>query len=142
MEVTFFPSSAPMRHIVSKWYISLNEYPYHKFPPFIAAGCYILSQHSARLFYLGSKLIKLFRFDDIYMAILAHNIGINPMHIERINYYAPTYEPSLYASSVLAAHGFQGEQLLDIWQKLKELIKFNSGGSNYKNYLHEVIHKN
>ncbi len=31
-----FPSSRPMRHINSKWYITLQEYPYHKFPPFVA----------------------------------------------------------------------------------------------------------
>jgi len=75
------------------------------------------------------------------MAILALNIGIKPMHIEQINYYAPTYEPSLYASKVIAAHDFKGKQLLNIWEELKALIKFNSGGSVYKKYLHDVITK-
>jgi len=137
-----FPSSRPMRHINSKWYITLQEYPYHKFPPFVAAGCYIISQKSAQLFYTASRLIKIFRFDDIYMAILALNTGIKPMHIEQINYYAPKYEPSLYASDVIAAHDFKGDQLIKIWEELKELIKFNSENLNvYRNYLHDVITK-
>lgn len=121
-----FPNSSPMRHMISKWYITLDEYPYHKFPPFIAAGCYILSIESARLFYMASKLIKLFRFDDIYMAILAHNLGIEPMHIESVNYYPPTYEPDLYANDVIAAHGFKRKELSDIWDQLKTQIQFDS----------------
>jgi len=130
-----FPNSSPMRHMISKWYITLDEYPYRKFPPFIAAGCYVLSIKSARLFYMASKLIKLFRFDDIYMAILAHNIGIEPMNIENVKYYSPTYEPNLYASNVIAAHGFKGKELSDIWNELKSLIYFDSFKS-YKEYIY------
>lgn len=136
-----FPSSNPMRHMVSKWYTTLEEYPYSKFPPFIAAGCYILSRPSARLFYMASKLIKLFRFDDIYMAILAHNIGIRPMSIEGIKYYAPTYEPGLYGFDLIAAHDFGCDELMSIWNELRTVIEFKSSGRVYKNYLHEVISK-
>ncbi len=131
-----FPDSSPMRHYISKWYISLDEYPYHKFPPFVAAGCCILSRSSARLFYLGSRMIKKFRFDDVYMAILAKTIGIKARHYERINYYAPTYDPTLYATEVIAAHDFNVQQLNEIWKELQSLIEFNSL-ANYKSYLDE-----
>jgi beta-1,3-galactosyltransferase / beta-1,3-N-acetylglucosaminyltransferase len=53
-----FPYSSPMRHLISKWYISLNDYPYHKFPAYVSAGCYILSKRSAQKLYLASKLTK------------------------------------------------------------------------------------
>jgi beta-1,3-galactosyltransferase / beta-1,3-N-acetylglucosaminyltransferase len=33
-----FANSAPMRHLLSKWYISLEDFPYSKWPPYAAAG--------------------------------------------------------------------------------------------------------
>ena len=39
-------------------YISLKDYPYHKFPAYVSAGCFILSQKSAQKFYLATKFNK------------------------------------------------------------------------------------
>lgn len=133
-----FPNSSPMRHYISKWYISIDEYPYHKFPPFVAAGCYILSRPSAQLFYLGSRLIKKFRFDDVYMGILAQNIDIKARHIERINYYAPSYDPAMYAMEVIAAHDFSAKQLDEMWKELQPLVEFDSM-ANYKIYIWLIL---
>lgn len=121
-----FANSSPMRHLLSKWYISLKEYPYHKFPPYVAAGCYILSRQSAHLFLMASKLIQVFRFDDIYMGILAHKLDIKPLHIEEVKFYAPPYLPSVYSTSIIAAHGFTPDELNTIWIQLENFIKFKS----------------
>jgi hypothetical protein len=121
-----FENSSPMRHLLSKWYISLKDYPYHKFPPYVAAGCYILSRQSAHLFLMASKLIELFKFDDIYMGILAHKLDIRPLHIDAVKFYAPTYFPSVYANQVMAAHGFTAQDLNAIWVQLEKFIKFES----------------
>ena len=125
-----FANSSPMRHLLSKWYISLKDYPYHKFPPYVAAGCYILSRQSAHLFLMASKLIELFKFDDIYMGILAHKLDIKPLHIEAVKFYAPPYLPSVYSSEVIAAHGFTATDLNQIWVQLEKFIKFKFSGSN------------
>ena len=53
-----FADSAPMRHVMSKWYISLEEWPYARYPPYASAGFYILSRQSARLFYLVSRYFQ------------------------------------------------------------------------------------
>ena len=119
-----FDNSSPMRHLLSKWYISLKDYPYHKFPPYVAAGCYLLTRQSANLFHMASKLIELFKFDDIYMGILAHKLDIKPLHLDMVHFYAPTYYPSVYVRDVIAAHGFSTADLLDMWKQLEPMIKF------------------
>ena len=132
-----FPNSSPMRHKFSKWYISLNDYPYHKFPPFVAAGCYILSRKSAEMFYLASKLIPFFKFDDIYMGLLAHKLEIKPYHMDNVHFWAPTYLPSVYAKEVIAAHKFPSNDLINIWSQLEIFIKFKSTSSSSEKYFRD-----
>lgn len=120
-----YPNSSPMRHMLSKWYLSLDDYPYDKFPPYVSAGCYILSQQSLRLFYVGTKLIKRFKFDDIYMGILAYLLEVKPEHMKSVYYDAPSYFPSLYANEIVAAHGFEANELIRIWNQLEMHIKYN-----------------
>lgn len=119
-----FANSSPMRHLLSKWYVSLKDYPYHKFPPYVTAGCYVLTLQSAKLFYLGSKLIESFKFDDIYMGILAHKLDIEPFHIEAIHFYAPSYVPKLYSTKIIAAHKFKPRDMITMWSELKNTIEF------------------
>jgi hypothetical protein len=114
-----FENSSPMRHLLSKWYVSLDEYPYDKFPPYVSAGCYLLSSKSARLFYIATKLIKLFRFDDIYLGILAYRLNIQPLHIENIYFYEPYFENNFFTTQVIASHGFSPQKLIATWQQLK-----------------------
>jgi beta-1,3-galactosyltransferase / beta-1,3-N-acetylglucosaminyltransferase len=113
-----FKNSSPMRHQFSKWYISLEEYPYHKFPPYVSAGCYILTKNSAKLFYKATKLITLFRFDDIYLGILAFKLKIEPLNVEQIYFYPPEFDYKNYAESIIASHGFSTSLLLDTWKKI------------------------
>jgi hypothetical protein len=132
-----FPNSSPMRHKFSKWYISLSDYPYHKFPPFVAAGCYVLSKKSADMFYYASKLIEFFKFDDIYMGLLAHKLDIKPIHMESVHFWAPTYFPSVYAKEIIAAHKFPSNDLINIWSQLEIFIKFDSSSySTFEKYFH------
>lgn len=110
-----FPNSTPMRHWTSKWYISLEEYPFRKFPPFVAAGCVIYSRASVRKFWLASSLVRKFRFDDIYLAIIAKKLEIEPLHLPMVHYYAPKYSADFYKNSVIAAHEFTSDDLLTMW---------------------------
>lgn len=57
----FVFSSAPHRHKSSKWYVSLDEYPWHMWPPYVTAGAYILSREALFDFYYVSMYTKHFR---------------------------------------------------------------------------------
>lgn len=59
----FLTNSAPHRHKTSKWHVSLDEYPYHMWPPYITAGAYILSKEALIQMYYTSFFTKHFRFE-------------------------------------------------------------------------------
>ena len=72
----------PVRDKFSKFFVSLDEYKYNRFPPFINAGAYVMSNKAVRKFYLASYFVKQFRFDDVYLGILAKKCYIKPYHSE------------------------------------------------------------
>ena len=119
-----FQNASPMRNQLSKWYISLNDYPYNKYPPFVFSGFYFLTPNSLKLFYLASKMLEVLKFEDIYMGVLAYNLDIKPIHIDAIYLYTQSYYPDEFAENVIAAHHFKPNDILCIWRQLHYLIKF------------------
>lgn len=51
----------PLRHKFSKWHVSLNEYRWDKWPPYVTAGGYILSREALATMYYVSMYTKHFR---------------------------------------------------------------------------------
>lgn len=112
-----FPSSKPHRLSVSKWAIDLNEYPYSYYPPYVTAGAYILSKESLLMFYYTSLYTKPFRFDDIYLGILAKKCYVEPVHNQYFYFYKELYYKTNY-EFVIASHGYEDpEELLETWNE-------------------------
>ncbi|XP_018319567.1 beta-1,3-galactosyltransferase brn-like [Agrilus planipennis] len=113
--------SKPQRFITSKWYVSLEEYPYNKWPPYVTAGAYVLSREALLQMYYASFYTKHFRFDDIYLALVAKKVDIEPFHCDEFHFYRKKYEPKEYQYTI-ASHGFNNpEELLQIWTNQKSL---------------------
>ncbi|RNA30098.1 beta-1-3-galactosyltransferase brn [Brachionus plicatilis] len=119
-----FGKSSPMRHLISKWYISLKDYPYSKFPPYIAAGFFILSRETAGYFYVASKVLEYFKFDDIYMGILAKKLNIEPQNLPTVYFYQPSFSVDFYSKHVMASHGFSPNKLENVWKQIGGFVKF------------------
>jgi hypothetical protein len=116
-----FSSSTPMRHKISKWFVSLQEYPYSYYPPYVTAGAFILSNVSLLDMYFASFYTKHFRFDDIYIGILAKKVSIIPLHNENFYFWKLKYDPNVYAN-VIASHGFSdSNELMRVWNQQKTL---------------------
>lgn len=114
-------NSAPHRHITSKWQVSLEEYPYHMWPPYITAGAYVLSKESLFDMYYASFYTKHFRFDDIYVGLLAYKAKIEPFHSDHFHYYKKPYSPNNYNYTV-ATHGYDNpDELFRVWNEQKRL---------------------
>ena len=120
-----FPNSPPQRNKsskygINKWFITVDEYEYNLFPPFINAGAYIMSRHTMKRIYLASHFVKMFRFDDVYLGIVAKKCGITLMTLCCEKFYKQ-YElirkkSGMNLKSVIAAHlYFEREKLEDIW---------------------------
>lgn len=116
-----FMRSAPHRHKFSKWYVTLEEYPYHLWPPYVTAGAYILSREALLDLYYTSFYTKHFRFDDIFLGLVAKKAGILPFHCEEFHFYKKAYTKYSY-KYVITSHGYEDpNELLQVWNEQKAL---------------------
>ena len=113
--------SRPHRHKFSKWFLDLEEYPFHLWPPYVTAGGFILSKNALKDFYYASYFVKRFRFDDVYLGLIAKKLEIEPFHCEEFNFYKKLpISPQGYRYTV-ASHGFSDPENLErVWNKQKE----------------------
>jgi hypothetical protein len=70
----------------SKWYLSLEEYPYHLLPPYVTAGAYVLSQPALKDFYYGSFYVKRFKFDDVFLGLVSNAADFSHTFSEEFYY--------------------------------------------------------
>ena len=135
-----YRESRPRRYLNDRWYISMDDYPYDRYPPYVTAGCFLMTRSSARLFHIASNYIRLFRFDDIYMGLLAYSMSIP---IIPNNELFSSYSSSIVSfdnqtgglfskwktffseqidmrSSLrpICIHGYRGNDLIQIWNHL------------------------
>ena len=112
-----FPYSSPIRWYFSKWYITLEEYPYSHWPPYVTAGAYVLSQKSLQDLYYASIYTNFFRFDDIFLGMAAKKAGLVPFHHNEFYFDRKVYSLDDYRW-VIASHGFDDPQeLIDVWNE-------------------------
>lgn len=57
----FVFSTSPHRHKSSKWFVSLEEYKYDQWPPYVTAGVFLLSREALQDMYCVSLYTKHFR---------------------------------------------------------------------------------
>ncbi|PSN50082.1 Beta-1 [Blattella germanica] len=111
--------SAPHRHRTSKWHVSLAEYPFHMWPPYVTAGAYVLSHEALFDMYYASFYTKHFRFDDIYLGLIAKKADIEPYHCSQFHFYKKEYNVFSYRY-VVASHGYDDpSELLKVWNEQK-----------------------
>lgn len=62
----------------------------------------------------------LFRFDDIYLGIVALKAQIEPLHCEEFYFYKATYKGPFSYKYVLATHGYNDpEEMLRVWNDVR-----------------------
>nr|XP_032518374.1 beta-1,3-galactosyltransferase brn-like [Danaus plexippus plexippus] len=103
--------SSPQRFRSSKWRITLEEYPFDRWPPYITAGAYVVSNRAMKVMYAASLFVKNFRFDDIYLGIVAKKANIPMTHCPRIYFYKKSSSVDGY-KDVIASHGFHDPEVL------------------------------
>ena len=71
-----------MRDKWNKFFVPFEEYEYNMFPPFINTGAYVVSNKIMHKIFHASYFVKRFRFDDVYLGIIAKKCGIKLYHSE------------------------------------------------------------
>ena len=112
--------SPPLRHRSSKWYVSLAEYPYHLWPPYVTAGAYILSRQTLLDLHYGSQFTQYFRFDDVFLGLVARKARIEPVHCPQFYFWKKPYSSSSSYRHVIASHGYSDpDELKRVWSEQK-----------------------
>lgn len=113
--------AAPHRHLCSKWYVSLNEYQFHLYPPYASGGAIILSRRSLEQFHYANYFTKPFKFDDVYLGILAKKVNIEPFHSDHFHMFKLPYRKYNY-NHTMVVHGYgNSDELLRVWSEQKNL---------------------
>ncbi|ODM96501.1 Beta-1,3-galactosyltransferase brn [Orchesella cincta] len=128
----------------SKWYLSLEEYPYNYFPRYMPAAAVIMSKQVVEDFYYASYYTKHFRFDDVFLGIMAYKMNIIPFSCSYFyvchteggkcpgiltkkkraadgSYEEDEVEELTLVEQmehVIAKHGLNPDQLTDLWREL------------------------
>lgn len=116
----FVYNTSPLRQKFSKWYVSLAEYPFDMWPPYVTAGGYILARQTLHKLYTLGRSLPLFRFDDIFLGIVALKANIHLQHCQGFYVKRPTYKGPDSYSEVIAAHGFDDpDEMERIWNECR-----------------------
>ncbi len=111
----------PHRHKTSKWFVSLEEWPWDLWPPYVTAGAVVYSRDALIEMYYASYFVKPFRFDDIYMGIVAKKLNIEPFHCPEFYFDRKPYAVPTNYRYVVASHGFSDPLEMErFWNKQKE----------------------
>lgn len=100
---TLLPHSTPFRVNGSKWYVPWEDYPFDRWPPYLAGGAYFISMALARKFNLAFPYVKPLHIDDTYLGIVARKLGIKPTSNQKIGYRKMQLAT---LQTIIASHGY------------------------------------
>ncbi|CAN7999304.1 unnamed protein product [Ixodes hexagonus] len=116
-----YEDTGPIRDHRNKWYVSLCEFPFSRYPPFAIAGAYVVSMPALFDLYQAARYTRQFRFDDVFLGILAKKIDLRPLHSDLFREKKHPTKPEDFVGLV-AAHGFHDSVLLvRVWERERRL---------------------
>ncbi|KAK0402951.1 hypothetical protein QR680_016631 [Steinernema hermaphroditum] len=95
--------SSPFRFVFHKHRVSLSNYPFDRYPPYVSAGAVLLTHQTVREFYHAIEYVRQYPYDDVYAGILAYMLGIYVRHNERFQFWGSGV-PLSEIGSVVAIH--------------------------------------
>lgn len=104
---TLLSHSTPFRVNASKWYVPWEDYPFDKWPPYLAGGAYFVSMALARKFKLAFPYVKPLHIDDTYLGIVVRKLGIRPTSNQKIGYRK--MQPDTL-QRLIASHGYANKE--------------------------------
>ena len=79
----FLRNSPTVRIPSSKWYISKKTYTNDVYPDYCDGPAYIFTSDLAEIFFIKSLHTKMFPFEDVHIGMLAENLNVNFLDIQR-----------------------------------------------------------
>ncbi|XP_075365264.1 LOW QUALITY PROTEIN: beta-1,3-galactosyltransferase 2-like [Mycteria americana] len=112
----------PIWNKESKWYISEEEYPGDKYPPFCSGTGYVFSGDLASKIVNVSVMVKFIHLEDVYVGLCLDAKGIQivppPSH-SLFNRYKVPFSPCLYNNIITSHYIWTNEHIL-YWEALQK----------------------
>uniref|UniRef100_A0A914E222 Hexosyltransferase n=1 Tax=Acrobeloides nanus TaxID=290746 RepID=A0A914E222_9BILA len=109
--------TSPFRLIFHKHRVSLKEYPFSAYPPYISAGAVLLTSQTVKEMYLAVQHLKLYPYDDVYAGIIAYCLGIIPQHNENFHFWSTSLE-DISMVKAIAVHGYNSMDLIENYKRV------------------------
>ncbi|GCB83069.1 hypothetical protein scyTo_0023974 [Scyliorhinus torazame] len=112
----------PVRDISDKWFISEQEYPQEKYPPFCSGTGYVLSADVANRVWNISGIIPYFKLEDVYIGLCLAELKIDPVeiHSQRKFFNRKVTFSVCEFRKLITAHQVNPSELLSYWKALGE----------------------
>ncbi|CAP26185.2 Protein CBR-BRE-5 [Caenorhabditis briggsae] len=114
----FVFDSSPFRLKLHKHSISLDEYPYSRYPPYVSAGAVFLTSATVERFKNTMRQLKMFPFDDVFTGILAKSVGVLTTHNENFIFWNRHVTRAEWDDGVIAVHEYARKNLEDKYNQL------------------------
>ncbi|CAG5918102.1 unnamed protein product [Menidia menidia] len=112
----------PRRDPASKWYLSAEQYPEARFPPYVSGAGYVFSTDLAGRISWASRFVRSIPLEDVYVGLCLRVLGVRPVYS-----HAPPFARSLFAvqrlpydrcafSRMVIVNGFRPHELLRAWE--------------------------
>lgn len=109
------------RNPIRKWYVPLKDYPYDKYPNFVAGGFIMLTKNTLNNIYLASQFTQHFVFDDVFLGIIAFKLKIPPTVNEDCYHEKVKYKGPHSYKSLVATHGYDdSEEMVKVWHECRD----------------------
>lgn len=114
----------PKRSNVSKWYVSIDDYPCKYWPSYVGGGSMVISMDVASKMKEAFQYIKPIFIDDVYIGIVAATLGVV---VTMEGKFCPDYRLD-HIHKLYSIHGFESSSaLIQDWNKVKHNIKLQYG---------------
>ncbi|XP_069128548.1 beta-1,3-galactosyltransferase brn-like [Argopecten irradians] len=125
----------PIRVSTSKWYTPKTEYPFRNYPPYIFGGFVIMSMSTVKNFTVAAQYTQLFKFEDVYLGILAARLGIRIRDNAFVN-SGRTFTASSSFKSIIASHYYGNlKDLRNAWDCHLSILDGDHGKSVFCDFI-------
>ncbi|XP_075399032.1 beta-1,3-galactosyltransferase 5-like [Tenrec ecaudatus] len=114
----------PIRDKSSKWFVSKDEYPWDRYPPFCSGTGYVFSSDVASKVYDVSESVPFIRLEDVFVGLCLAKLNIKPEKLHSEQTFFPWKLPFSICRfhKIVTCHFIEPPELLIYWNALESSL--------------------
>ncbi|XP_020645015.2 beta-1,3-galactosyltransferase 5 [Pogona vitticeps] len=121
----------PIRHILSKWRVSKEEYPGNTYPPFCSGTGYVFSTDVASQVYNISENVQFLKLEDVFIGLCLAELNIKLEELHSKQTFFPErlkFSPCRF-KKIVTSHFVKPHELRIYWNALERSMDEKCPGS-------------